>query len=297
MSAGRALAEPCVARHALGSGWPERSRVYRSVVRDLIMNMHITPTYSVVVPLFNEEEVVSLLIDGLQKVADTDPRLVEIVLVDDGSRDSTAEIAAGRMASDERIRLIRHEANRGLGAAIRTGFGGASGDLVLYTDADLPFDLDLIPQLIDRAGKDRVIAGYRLNRGEGLKRWVLTKGYNLMISAVFGLRMRDVNFACKVFPRSFLRRSNLAAEGSFIDVEMMLECLRHGLKTVEFPLVYYPRERGCSTLSRPAVILGILSEMFAYIKRRISERSGLQAMDRNAGAVNTSEVPARGLID
>ena len=93
----------------------------------------------------------------------------------------------------------------------------------LYTDADLPFDFNFIPQLVALASDDRVIVGYRTNRGEGLRRWILTKGYNLFCRFGLGLRLRDINFACKLIPRRAVRGMKLSSEGSFIDAELLLE--------------------------------------------------------------------------
>lgn len=224
-------------------------------------------SFSVIVPLYNEEENVTPLIETILKELRVLPQFIELVLVDDGSKDRTASLVLDYAKQDKRIRLVQHDRNRGLGAAIRTGLRAAQGDLILYTDADLPFDFSLIPQLYAMAATDRVIAGGRLNRGEGARRWILTKGYNLLIRVLFGLRIRDVNFACKIIPRHLAQTMRLNSEGSFIDAEMLLEAQRAGLRIVEFPMVYYPRTRGQSTLSRPGVILGILSEMASYYFR------------------------------
>lgn len=222
-------------------------------------------SFSVVVPLFNEEENIKPLTETIFSVLGTRPDFLELVLVDDGSRDRTAELARELASREPRIRLIQHEQNRGLGGAIRTGLRAAQGDLILYTDADLPFDFTLIPKLKELAGQDQVVAGCRLNRGEGARRWVLTKGYNFLIRTLFGLRMRDVNFACKILPRRVAHTMDLISEGSFIDAEMLLEARRAGLEIREYPLVYYPRTRGQSTLSRPGVIFGIVAEMMKYL--------------------------------
>ncbi len=224
-------------------------------------------TFSIVVPLFNEEENIKPLVQAIFKAIGADSRFLEIVLVDDGSGDRTRAIATKLAKRDKRIRLIRHERNQGLGAAIRTGLDAARGDFVLYTDADLPFDFRLIPQLFSLAGENRVVSGYRLNRGEGGRRLLLTKAYNALVWLLFGLRMRDVNFACKIFPKRFLQTAEFNSQGSFIDVEILLEARRIGLEIFEHPLRYYPRTRGLSTLSRPAVILFILKEMFGYADR------------------------------
>ena len=230
-------------------------------------------SFSIVVPLFNEEENVILLVDRIFAAVSDDPRFLEIILVDDGSRDETASIAAKLASEDKRIRLVSHDSNRGLGAAICTGLNSADGDMVLYTDADLPFDFNHIPRLLSLTGERKVVTGYRLNRGEGPRRWLLTKGYNVLIWLFFGLHLRDVNFACKILPRKFLQGADLASAGSFIDVEMLLETRRLGLEIEESPLVFYPRERGLSTLSRPIVIFCILKEMYRYAARRFLYQS------------------------
>jgi glycosyltransferase involved in cell wall biosynthesis len=228
------------------------------------MQIQSKPTFSIVVPLFNEEENIDLLVQTIIKHTGTNSQFQEIILVDDGSRDQTVVRALELAHLDGRIRLVQHEQNQGLGAAIRTGLKAAAGDLVLYTDADLPFDFSLIPELISKASESCIVAGYRLNRGEGPRRLILTKGYNLLIRLFFGLSMRDVNFACKIMPKSFLQKAVFSSDGSFIDVEILLESRRLGLTIHEQPLVYYPRERGLSTLSRPLVIFYILKEMFNY---------------------------------
>ncbi len=225
------------------------------------------PALSIVIPLFNEEENLPLLVAAIGKVYPADSGFLELVLVNDGSRDRTAVMAQRLIANDPRIRLVSHAENRGLGAAIRTGLAAAEGELVLYTDADLPFDFGLIPQLLTLAASGNVVIGCRNNRGEGGRRWVLTKGYNLLCSVLFGLKVRDVNFACKLMPRRAVREMRLESEGSFIDAEILLECHRQGLAITEFPMTYFPRTLGESTLSRPGVIFGILAEMFRYFRR------------------------------
>lgn len=246
------------------------------------MDAQNSSTFSIVVPLFNEEENVRQLVEKILAAVGAHPRFLEIILVDDGSRDRTANLVSELAVRDERIRLAQHQVNRGLGAAIRTGLNTARGDFALYTDADLPFDFDLIPQLFALADEGRVVAGCRLNRGEGLRRLLLTRVYNFLVRALFGLRLKDVNFACKIFPRRFLDGAELNADGSFIDVEMLVEARRLGLEIYSQPLRYLPRERGLSTLSRPVVILYIFKEMLDYAAANFSNRV---AAARNAPPV------------
>lgn len=228
------------------------------------------PTLSIVIPLFNEEENIPLFIPAIRAVLGDDPHWLELVMVDDGSSDQTAQIAREFCAADPRLRFVQHEQNRGLGAAIRTGLRAAQGDLVLYTDADLPFDFGLIPQLLQLAKPGNIVIGCRNNRGEGGRRWLLSKGYNLLTWLALGVRVRDINFACKLLPQRAVRGMRLHSEGSFIDAEMLLECRRLGYDIAELPMTYYPRQLGQSTLSRPGVVVGILVEMARYLWRRIT---------------------------
>ena len=245
------------------------------------------PSLSIVVPIFNEEENIQPLIDAIFAVLAIDSNFLELVLVDDGSRDRSAELITMLAADEPRIRLVRHMQNRGLGAAIRTGLGAASGEIILYTDADLPFDFSLIPELLKCANEKNIVVGYRTNRGEGSRRWILTKGYNLVCRCLLGLRVSDVNFACKLIPRHTAQQMHLASEGSFIDAEIMLEARRLGNTIIEHPLTYQPRTRGVSTLSRPSVILGIIIEMTRYclkdpfVVRKSSKTRALQKFDSN----------------
>jgi len=225
------------------------------------------PSLSLIVPLYNEEDNLQLLVESVFAVLAEDPNFLELLLIDDGSSDRTAALALRLANRERRIRLLSHDRNRGLGAAIRTGLEKAYGELILYTDGDLPFDFKLIPQLLTLATPDNVVVGCRTNHGDGAYRWLLSKGYNLLCRYLLGLHLRDVNFACKIIPRRALSRLQLNSEGSFVDAELLLECRRQGLAMTEFPLAYYPRIRGKSTLSRPKVILGILAEMVAYLFR------------------------------
>ncbi|MFN8053146.1 MAG: glycosyltransferase family 2 protein [Acidimicrobiales bacterium] len=188
----------------------------------------------------------------------------EVVVVDDGSSDETASIVEKLAASDDRVRLARHDHNRGLGAALRTGFAEASGAWVLYTDADLPFDLFELTtafRLMRHYGAD-VVAAYRLDRtGEGPRRLAYSYLYNSLVHSLVGLRLRDVNFAGKLVTRDVLDRLELHSEGSFIDVELLAKAQRAGFHIIQFGVDYFPRSRGVSTLSSTAVIRHLLGEM------------------------------------
>ena len=190
----------------------------------------------------------------------------EIVIVDDASTDGTGALADALAREDPRVRVIHNPVNRRLGGALRAGYAAATKDLVFYTDADLPVDLEVLPRamrLLEYQQAD-IVAAYRFDRtSEGLVRALYTFCYNHLIRTLFGLRVRDVNFAFKLFRRSVLEKFTLTSEGSFIDAEFLLRARKAGCVIIQIGLDYFPRTRGTSTLGSVPVILAILRDMAA----------------------------------
>jgi hypothetical protein len=117
-----------------------------------------------------------------------------------------------------------------------------------------------------------IVSAYRFDRtGEGARRLVYSYVYNQLVQAMFGLRLRDMNFAFKLVRRSVLDHVELRSEGSFIDVELLARAQRLGFRIVQFGVDYFPRTRGISTLSSNAVIAKIVKEMLGL-------RSELQSL-------------------
>ncbi len=145
------------------------------------------------------------------------------------------------------MRVVHNPVNLKLGGALRAGYAAATKDLVFYTDADLPIDLEELPRavrLLEYQQAD-VVAAYRHDRtSEGWLRTVYTFAYNHLIRILFGLKVRDVNFAFKLFRRSVLGRFPLSSNGSFIDAEFLLRARKHGCPIIQIGLDYFPRTRG-----------------------------------------------------
>jgi glycosyltransferase involved in cell wall biosynthesis len=219
---------------------------------------------SIVFPMYNEEAYIHRAIRAASGVLREIAADHEIVIVDDASTDRTGALADELAREDPRVRVIHNPRNRTLGGSLREGLAASRGAVVLYTDADLPADLFQLPRalhLLDYQEAE-LLAGYRFDRtGEGLRRALLARCYNLALRLFFGLRLRDVNFAFKLMRRSLLDRIQLTSEGSFIDAELLLRARRAGARVVQMGLDYFPRARGTSTLSSPRVVLGILREM------------------------------------
>jgi glycosyltransferase involved in cell wall biosynthesis len=221
-------------------------------------------------PMWNEEatieRAVAAAIDvGDDLVADGEIGAYDVLLIDDASTDGTGALADAIAARDPRVSVIHHPVNRKLGGSLKTGFANAAGELVLYTDADLPFDMEEVRKAVRllRIYDADIVSAYRFDRtGEGPRRLVYSYLYNHLVQAVFGLRLRDMNFAFKLLRRSVLDHVDLRSEGSFIDVELLARAQKMGFSIVQFGVDYFPRTRGISTLSSNSVIVTILREMF-----------------------------------
>jgi len=222
------------------------------------------PSISIVFPMYNEEAYIHRAIRAASAVLAEITPDHEIVIVDDASTDRTGALADELARADPRIKVVHNERNRKLGGSVRAGYAAATKDLVLYTDADLPFDLQELGRavrLLEYQQAD-VLAAYRFDRtSEGLVRTVYSFCYNLLIRVLFGLAVKDVNFSFKLFHRSLLQKVVLKSEGSFIDAEFLIRARKAGAQIIQIGVDYFPRSRGISTLSSPGVIVTILREM------------------------------------
>jgi glycosyltransferase involved in cell wall biosynthesis len=236
---------------------------------------------SIVVPMWNEElyieQTVSVAREQCAKLlAAGEISDHELVIVDDASTDETGRIADAMAREDPRVRVVHHARNRKLGGSIRTGLEAAGGDMVLYTDADLPVDMEELGRVcrIMRVYDAALVCAYRFDRtGEGWRRAVYSSVYNLLIRLAFGVRVRDVNFAFKLIRRDVLEQVTLRSEGSFIDAELVVRAHRRGFQIVQIGVDYFPRSRGESTLSSPGVIAQMLGEMIRLRREMRSTRA------------------------
>jgi glycosyltransferase involved in cell wall biosynthesis len=226
---------------------------------------------SIFFPMWNEQDYLARALGAASEACDALLAMGEIgdyelIIVDDASTDATGRLADEAAERDPRVVAVHHPKNRKLGGSIKTGFATATGDLVLYADADLPFDMEELIKAcrVMRHYEADLVSAYRFDRtGEGYVRSVYSTLYNLLVRVFFGVRMRDINFAFKLCRREVLESMTLVSEGSFIDAELVIRARKMGFNIVQFGVDYFPRTRGVSTLSSPSVIVKILREMFA----------------------------------
>lgn len=229
-------------------------------------------------PAWNEQATIERTVDAAREagddlIAEGEVGSYDILIVDDASTDSTGEIADKLAVYDPRVRVVHHDRNRKLGGSLKTGFAEATGELVLYTDADLPFDMAELSKAVRllRIYEADIVSAYRFDRtGEGPRRLVYSYAYNHLVQVLLNLRLRDMNFAFKVLRRDVLDHIDLKSEGSFIDVELLARAHKRGFHIVQFGVDYFPRSRGVSTLSSNSVIVKIIRELLALRSELLS---------------------------
>jgi glycosyltransferase involved in cell wall biosynthesis len=217
------------------------------------------PRLSYFFPAHNEEANLAGLVEEalgtLPGLADT----YEIIVVDDGSRDRTAAIAeALAEANPDVVRLVRHDVNLGYGAALRSGFGAARYELIAFTDGDRQFKVADLGRLIERLeapdAPDAVV-GYRIKRADPLVRTLYARAYRLANRIFFGLRVKDVDCACKVIRREALQGLRVESGGAFFSAELLIKLQAAGRRVAEMGVPHYPRTAGSATGARPRVVL------------------------------------------
>ena len=245
-------------------------------------------------PMFNEEEniehALACAIDALEAHAGGD---YEVIVVNDASTDRSLDLVRRAAAATPRIRMISHERNQKLGASLRTGFAAATKELVLYMDADLPFDPNEIGRAVRalRVTRADMIAGYRIDRTmEGLRRAIYSYLYNGLIGILFGWPHRDINFSFKLMRREVLEAIDLRAEGSLIDAELVVKAKNLGFVIQQLGLDYFPRTRGESHLAGVDVILKILRELVKlYPEMKHPRRRTATALTQGVARVSRSD--------
>lgn len=228
-------------------------------------------------PAHNEEANLEALVEealaALPALADR----FEIIAVDDGSRDATPAIA-DRLADAHPgvVRAIHHPTNLGYGAALRSGFRAARYDLVCFTDGDRQFRVADLGRLVGRLGEvdaPDAVVGYRIRRADPPIRTIYARLYKLANRVWFGLRVRDVDCACKLFRKAALDGVRVESGGAFFSAEMLIKMRAAGRGLVEVGIPHYPRTAGSPTGARPSVIWRAVKDFWGLRLRMWSNRA------------------------
>jgi glycosyltransferase involved in cell wall biosynthesis len=219
------------------------------------------PSCTAFVPVHDEEASVLAVAEGLLAVLPHVADAWDLILVDDGSRDRTAALVDRLAATRPHVRVVRHPANRGYGAAVRSGLAAARGDWIFFTDGDGQFDPAVLADVVAALGDADVVLGWRETRADTWRRRAFTSGWNALVRRLLGVPVRDVNCAVKLFRRSLVDDADLRADGGAISAELLAHLVGRRARIVELPVPHLPRRAGRASGGRPGVALKAFTEL------------------------------------
>lgn len=217
-------------------------------------------SFSLVLPAHNEEAniepVVRRALEVLPRFFDS----FEIIVVDDGSKDTTGAVIDRLAAEDDRVRAIHHPKNRGYGGALTSGFTASTGDHVMFMDSDRQFDIVDVERLYPFVDTHEIVAGFRMLRQDDLHRRVFAEIFNVVVRVLFGVHLRDIDCAFKIFDGELIRSLELASPGALINTEIQAKARRQGAAIQQVGVRHFPRVAGQATGGNPRVIARAMKE-------------------------------------
>ena len=221
----------------------------------------LLPGLTIVLPCFNEAPNIAGAIHAARRAATSNALEYQIIVVDDGSTDGTALLAADVARQVPNVRIVEHDGNRGYGAALTSGLHAARMPWVLLTDADLQFDLDQLAAFVPHAEDADLVVGWRIERQDPLHRRVNAAAWNWLVRRTFDLRVRDVDCAFKLVRRSAVEDLPLTSDGAMISTELLVRAQANGARITELGVEHRPRAAGESSGADPRVILRAFREL------------------------------------
>jgi cellulose synthase/poly-beta-1,6-N-acetylglucosamine synthase-like glycosyltransferase len=225
------------------------------------------PGISVFLPCHNEEGNVERVATSLEAELPGVAGRHEIVIVDDGSRDRTGEIADRLAALNPHIKVVHHPVNRGYGAAVISGIRACHEPWVVLFDGDGQFDASDIARLAAKAPEYDVVVGNRTRRADPFMRRVNGKAWTLLMRLLLGIRVSDIDCGLKLFRRDLLEGIDLQAKGAMISAELMAQLAGRGAKICEVEVRHLPRLTGEQSGASLKVIARAFRELFALYGR------------------------------
>ena len=226
---------------------------------------------SVFFPAYNEEANLPSTIAKAKKVLLKVAKEWEIIIVNDGSKDKTGEVADRIAKTDKRIKVIHHNPNRGYGGALKSGLYSAKYPWIAFTDSDGQFDFAEITNFLAKqkeTGADMVV-GYYKKRQVSKTKIITSKMWEAAVWIAFGLKVTDIDCGFKLISKKVVDSiQKLQSErGAFISSEFLIKSKKKGFKIVEIPITHYPRTKGAGTGRDIKVIIQSFIDLFRLWKK------------------------------
>ena len=224
---------------------------------------------SIIFPAYNEEANIAQVVGQAMQCGSRLFQDWEIIIVNDGSRDHTGKIIDRLAEQNATVTALHHTSNQGYGASLRTGIQRARKELIFFCDTDLQFDLSELVLLLPWIEQYDIVIGYRAKRRDPFHRRLHALGWNIVVHLLFGLKVRDINCAFKLFRRAIFRAITIDAVGAMVNTDILVQATGLGFTVKEVPVTHFPRLRGQQTGANFWVILRALKELcWLYHKLR-----------------------------
>lgn len=210
----------------------------------------LIPELSVFFPAYNEEKNIKKTVLDAKKVLLKVASKWELIIVNDGSKDKTGEVAHSIAKTDKRIKVIDQE-NKGYGGALQTGLYNSRYEWITFTDSDGQFDFAEVVNFIEeqKITKADLVIGYYKKRMVSKFKIITSKLWEIAVFVLFGLHVKDIDCGFKLINKKVLKKiPKLQSErGAFISSEFLVKAKKDGFKIVEIPVTHYPRTQGSGT--------------------------------------------------
>ena len=228
-------------------------------------------SFSIVIPAYNEEDNIKKVTEKAYNFLNSNFSDFEIIIVDDGSTDSTQSISQEMISIfKDKIIVLRHAKNRGYGAALRTGLFSSKNDLVFFTDADNQFDIKELANFMEYINDYDIVIGYRKNRKGFFLRKFCAYVYNRLVFLLFNLDVKDIDCSFKLFKKDSLRLLSIDTDEFLVDTELLVKAKLNNLKIKELGVSHFPREAGKSTVKFRHILSTIRD--ICYLCRKLKTR-------------------------
>lgn len=218
-------------------------------------------------PCYNEEANVERVTRSAVEVGRQVADDLEVIIVNDGSKDRTEEIADGLAAEIPEVRAVHNKPNLGYGGALQRGFREATKEWVFYTDGDGQFDLGELPRLLPLLEEYDIVSCYRMDRKDPLMRKLNAFAWTRLVRFLFQLKLRDIDGAFKIYPRALFDEITMKSTGALIDTEILAKARNRGYSIGQLGVHHYPRTAGEQTGANIKVILRAFKELFKLHKQ------------------------------